>query len=399
MRLLRCLAALLLVAATVTACKSKKPDAEPAPASVPPRAVDAGAPSTRDPRPVAHPVVPLGEPFSADPAAAAGEPDLVVDADGKPVMAWIEAGVVQVRRWNGTAWDLTGPSPNQATRRAQGVPALAVEADGGLLLGWRETSARDVDMLQVARWKDGAWTALGELGNGKPVEDPSLAASALGPVAVWREADDKGNVAVLVRALGAQGWAPVGEGVLRLEAEGTTRVAPALATRPGGAVVVGWIERAPTPRAAVRRWDPAKAAWEELPELEGADGDSTLALAQAPDGTLYAGVSFNAGLNRLVFLAPGAAAWKPIDVPELANGHVSRHQFTVGDDGRAVFTYPFGGRFAWWDGKAWTALAVPVMAPSTVVPAAAVGKDGFVYVAWTAAKPGGTDKVRAYSIK
>jgi hypothetical protein len=58
-----------------------------------------------------------------------------------------------------------------------------------VLVGWLDLNAKvpRAAVFQIARWKDGAWTQVGELGGGQPISDPRLAISSLGPVAVWRE--------------------------------------------------------------------------------------------------------------------------------------------------------------------------------------------------------------------
>ncbi len=387
-------AAAAVVAAVTAGCKKK----QDVPAPV--KAVDAAVKDiSTGAGPAPRPLVELGEPVSADPDGAAGEPALAVGRDGKPLLAWIEAGKVHVRRWSGTAWDVLAAPPNAATHRATGAPSLAVEADGGVVVGWLEANPKDVAMLEVARWRDGAWTQLGVLGGGQPVADPIVTSSALGPIAVWREALVAGGpVVVNVRVHGGNGWAPLGDGVLRGGPDGTTLAAPALGTS-GAHVIVGWVERSPVPVTQLRRWDAATSAWTTVPGPEGADNDSTLALAVAPDGVITVSLSFHAGLRQLVTRAPGAEVWKKIDVAELSNGFVTRQRLIAAEDGRAIFTYPYGGRFAWWDGKVWFATPVPVVGPSTVVPAAAAGPGGVVYVGWSAARPGGTAKVRVVEVK
>ncbi len=388
---------LLLPFVVATAgCKKKKenPAAPPPPIDAPKKDISSGqGPGPRK-------LVNLGEPFAAAPDGAAGQPGLAVDKDGKPLLAWVEQGAVQVRRWNGSAWDALGAPANDATKRASGAPALAFAADGAVLAGWSEMNKKDVAVFQIARWKDGAWTQLGELGGGQPISDPALAISSLGPIAVWREATAvPGQIAVHVRVHDGTAWTPLGSGVLvGAPDSGTIKVAPSLTTA-GDRIVVAWIERTPAIVLNIRRWDAATSAWVEVPAPVGADGESTLSVAVAPDGGLTCSLSYNSGLRQLRTLAPGATEWKIIDVPEFSNGYVTGQRLVAAEDGRAIFTYPFGGRFAWWDGKAWTATPVGVMAPSPVVPAAASGPGGVVFVAWSAGPANGPTKVRVLEVK
>ena len=86
-------------------------------------------------------------------------------------------------------------------------------------------------------------------------------------------------------------------------------------------------------------------------------------------------------------------------MPELANGYAPGQRLVATDDGRVVFTYPFAGRFAWWDGKEWTSTPVGVMAPSEIAPVVATGPGGIVIVAWSAGPANGPTKVRALEVK
>jgi hypothetical protein len=390
----------VLVIATVacSGCKKKKApiDAPPPPIDAPEKDISTGAgPGPRQ-------LVALGEPFHVEAdGPGAGDPGLAVDAEGKPLLAFVEKGKVHVRRWNGTAWDALGTPPNGETGRASGRPSIAFEDGGGILVGWLEMNKNDISVFQVARWKDNAWAPLGELGSGKEqVVDPVLATSPFGAVAVWREAEKLGVDVVHVASLDATGaWKPLGgDGTLRGAPDSTTKVAPALATSKGG-VLVGWIERSPAPVLQLRRWDAASSAWIEVPAPEGADGDSTLALALSPDGTATVSLSYNIGLRQVVTLAPGATEWKKIDVPELSNGYVRDQRLAAVEDGRVLFSYSFAGRFGWWDGKEWTATPVGVMAPSMVVPYAVGGPGGVVFVGWSQGPANGPARVRVLEVK
>jgi len=395
MRRLRCLVPLLLVAAV--ACK-KKPESEPAPT----KPIDAAAPRLPDRGSAdvlpAQKITPLGADLSADPAAATGAPEIAADGDA-PFVVWLEAGKVQLRRWSGSAWTETGAPPNDATHRAEGAPSIAAEADGGVLVAWLERNAKDVSTLQVARWHAGAWTALGELGTGRAVLDATIRISALGPLAVWRETGATADVAGLhVAVLGDKGWTPLGDGVLQGAPDSTVPVPAAVATRAGGPVVIGWIERTPVPTTQLRRWDATTSTWETLPVPPGVDVASTLALTMAPDGTVYFCLSDHNGMREPMALPKGATAWTPLNVPEFSNGPVVNQRFTAGDDGRVVLTYPYGGRYAYWDSRRWNPTSLNVIAPSTIVPAASVAKDGTVYVAWPVAADG-KDKVHVVKVE
>jgi hypothetical protein len=388
---------LFLIALSLAACK-RKPQDDPATT----RPSDARPLPDRGTAEVlpAQQVTPVGTPLAADPALPAGAPAVEVDADGKPVVAWIEGGMVHVRRWDGAAWLPLGEAVNKATHQARGVPVLARE-DQGLVLGWIEPGAAKLDAVQVARWKDGAWTALGSPSTPTaPALDLAVAWADVGPVAVWREGT-AARATVHVSVRGAKGWAPLGTGTLEGAPDATAHVAPALATRAGGPVVVGWVEKSPAPTLHVRRWNRTTSTWDTLPAPPGADGNGTLSMAATSDGALHAALGYTVGLRQLATFLPGAMEWTKIGVPESANGQVLEQRVTAGDDGRLLFTYPFGGRYAYWDGKRWSPTSVGVKSPSTVVPAAAGAADGKVYVAWSDSPPGSTepDRVRVFVVE
>lgn len=378
----------------VMACKGEKREVVGKDAALPDRGSAEMLPAQK--------VTQMGEALGAE----AGAPVVEVDGEGMPVVAWIEAGRVQVRRWDGKAWVAMGAAINDGSARARGVPVMAREA-GGMLIAWVEPSAGGVDAFEVARWKDGAWARLGSVSGASKIADGAIAASDLGPVAVWREAQaggaaESGDVYVVHAAvLEDAGWKPIAGGMLRGAPDAAAPTAAALATRPGQPIVVAWLELSPAPTLHVRRWAKGSAAWEALPIPEGADAQSTIALTMTPNGSLYLALGYAHGLRQIRELPVGAGGWNIIGVPESANGPVAGQRLASGDDGRVVFTYPFGGRYAYWDGRRWAPTSVGVMSPSTIVPAAAVGKNGKTYVAWSDSTPGAKEpaRVRVYEVE
>lgn len=370
----------------VLACKGKKTESVGKDAALPDRGSADMLPAQK--------VTLVGEALGADASAPA------VEVDGEmPVVAWIEGGKVQARRWDGKAWAAMGAAINQMT--ARGVPVLAREP-GGMLIAWVE-GGEGGDAFEVARWKDGAWARLGAASGPGKIADGAIVSSELGPVAVWREA--LANVGsgdtYVVRAAAHDGaaWQPIGDGMLRGAPDAAAHTAAAVATRPGQPIVVAWLELSPAPNLHVRRWN--KTAWEALPVPEGADAQSTIALTMTPNGSLYLALGYMHGLRQIRELPVGAGGWNIIGVPESANNPVAGQRLASGDDGRVVFTYPFGGRYAYWDGRRWAPTSVGVMSPSTIVPAAAVGRNGKTYVAWSDSAPGAKEppRVRVYEVE
>jgi hypothetical protein len=86
---------------------------------------------------------------------------LIVDAGGRPLAAWVENERVVVRRWDGGAWQTLG-APGGV--RAQGRPALAVEPESGApVVAWTQAlpgSTSGATEVQSRRWDGTAWRQL-----------------------------------------------------------------------------------------------------------------------------------------------------------------------------------------------------------------------------------------------
>jgi hypothetical protein len=87
------------------------------------------------------------------------QPQLVLDANERPVVAWLQGGTVYVKRWNGSAWTVVGGS---VTTQGDGVNAvrLALDAGGAPLVLLRRGNGSAAQLLAL-RESAGAWTVLG----------------------------------------------------------------------------------------------------------------------------------------------------------------------------------------------------------------------------------------------
>jgi hypothetical protein len=87
------------------------------------------------------------------------QPQLVLDADERPVVAWLQAGSVYVKRWSGSGWTAVGSS---VTAQGDGVNAirLVLDASGAPVVLLRRGSGSATQLLAL-RESAGAWTALG----------------------------------------------------------------------------------------------------------------------------------------------------------------------------------------------------------------------------------------------
>ncbi|GMA16501.1 hypothetical protein [Deinococcus metallilatus] len=95
--------------------------------------------------------VPLGGRIGAGSASA---PSLAVDPQGRPVVAWVEErggmGHVNLARWDNQVWQDLGPV-NLDPRRDARSPSVAVDASGAVVLAWRE-DVGGVYRVQVRRF-------------------------------------------------------------------------------------------------------------------------------------------------------------------------------------------------------------------------------------------------------
>src|SRR5262245_13735515 len=116
-----------VIATSLVGCKRKPQDA-PSPTGAPNATNKLPDRGTAEVLP-AQKVSPVGDALAGNAAVPSGPPAIEVDGDGAPLVAWIEAGTVEVRRWDGSAWKAPGAAPNAATTRAKGEPVLAREPD------------------------------------------------------------------------------------------------------------------------------------------------------------------------------------------------------------------------------------------------------------------------------
>ena len=130
---------------------------------------------------------PLGAALSDEPAAA---PALAVDAEGNPVVAWIEGDQLYVKQWNGTEWVPLGEALNHSAEGS--ASSIAVAAGERVAVAWRECCTPDAH-LYVSEWDGANWVALGDAldvyQNGMDAPLPDLMYTARGLMIAWRESE------------------------------------------------------------------------------------------------------------------------------------------------------------------------------------------------------------------
>ncbi|TQF11517.1 hypothetical protein FJV41_33835 [Myxococcus llanfairpwllgwyngyllgogerychwyrndrobwllllantysiliogogogochensis] len=108
--------------------------------------------------------IPLGEPLFPDSGnhTIPSDIDMRVDGLGRPVVAWHdgERNAVFVRRWTGASWELLGSGLNSGTADANpSQSSLQLDANGQPVVAWVEQMESTV---HVRRWNGTGWVAMGE---------------------------------------------------------------------------------------------------------------------------------------------------------------------------------------------------------------------------------------------
>ena len=182
-------------------------------------------------------------PGPLDEARSATEPVLGVDIDDRPVIAWIEDSTVQVRRWEGTAWQPISEGWNGGAPLSD----LALGLDGTspvIAVASKSGSSTDV---RVARWDSGTntWSELGRPLDRATEHDatrPSVAVSRDGVIGVaWQENDgDSDNVYAATYYEPGSTWNLWGH-ALDVDFDGVA-TAPSIGFTQSGTPIVAWSE-------------------------------------------------------------------------------------------------------------------------------------------------------------
>jgi hypothetical protein len=269
---------------------------------------------------------------------------------------------VYVKQWTGSAWDfvgsdLTGGGASNAVSFAgdptsfvhyADTPSLVVDSDGRPVVAFTYVTLFDDEPfgnsdIYAVRWNGAAWVALGpavpagdsSAGQGGPGGisnsdggsfNPSLAAATGGRLALaWEEESPTADVSVWIRVWnGVDAWDELagsasGSGFTQT---GTTNVLPQIAvdtSGPSSRPIVaweGWIDPQSAPQIFVRRWN-GTDAWEEM-ELDSAGGD----------GISAAGLKAFSPALALTPSGVPTVAW--LDARDLGSAQVLLRQFFVG---------------------------------------------------------------------
>jgi hypothetical protein len=311
--------------------------------------------------------------ISNTPSAESAHPVIAVSPTGIPYLAWHEMVggdfEIYVKQFDGTTWTNVGInsgagggiSNNSASSfRA----AITIASDGRPVVAWTDGNGADTN-IYLRKWNGSAWAELGVSANGGGVSktagesgDAALAAGRNGDIYLaWSDATS-GDAEIYVRRWNGSSWVEVGAGSASaggISNNSDASYAPSIAVGTDGLPVVAWVDRSGgDTEIYVRKW--TGTAWGEV-----GTGSATAG-----------GISNNDGASLDPALVIGANNRPLIAWTDLSgfNAEIYVRHFVSG--GWA----PFGSGAAGFGGISNT----PGFSNE---PAAAIGRDGVVTVAWT----------------
>jgi len=329
-------------------------------------------------------------------ASAAGIPtgnrqvSVAVGPDGRPVVAYADGDTIRVRRWDGTAWPLIGPSGASG-----GLPQIVTDASGRMYLAWRQFAGAtgSWEIFLLARdWDGTTWEQLGGSGSGGGITGHEGGAGvpafslALGPggtpylayqSTTTAEADFTTQIAglhawtnqIFVRRWSGAAWTFVGSGregggasnALSFKGSGhgtTTFVShngehPTLAVGPDGRPVVAFIYS-----SFFEGGNP--------PEFNG-ENDDIYAVRWNGSAWTPLGPATPTTLDNTALGGPGGISNSPGWIREVSHDRLVRPSIMVDRDGTPVLAwgetnFDDGFRYIYvhkFNGTAWQGLASP----------------------------------------
>ncbi len=311
----------------------------------------------------------LGGVVNVDDTSFSAGPALVLDATGRPLAAWVENQRVVVRRWDGSAWQTLAPLPPSSD--AQDTPALALASDGSPVVAWteRRSSADESTRVQVRRWDGAAWQALGpspvDRSDAITARHPALLSAGGELVLAWAEetAATEGGGRVQVRRWDGSAWVDaVAAGPLPAPGQPDE---PRLALLPDGRLAVAWRNLlSGTVQVAL-----AGSSWQTIGSFAAVNSVG-LALLHAPGEGLLLAVPPSMPVPQFSVRRWTGSDWQALGEPQglVATGAtVSRVALaTSGTDARPVLAWiQFTAsqrdfRVRQWNGSSWAPLGEPL---------------------------------------
>jgi Bacterial Ig-like domain len=192
-------------------------------------------------------------------SATSGVPKIAIDSNGKPVVAWTEAGNINVKKWNGTSWDLLATTPG-------GVGSMALDSAGNPIVSWNQyiccSSEYKYDTF-VKKWDGAAWVQLGAaldihanviFANGQTTTSAIAIDSTDNPIVTWSEWDETTSYNIYTKRWNGVSWIQLGT-LLDENTDKSARM-PAIAINSSGQPIVTWIESDDTTdNVYAKRWN------------------------------------------------------------------------------------------------------------------------------------------------
>jgi hypothetical protein len=191
-------------------------------------------------------------------SAASGVPKIAIDSSGKPVVAWAEAGNINVKKWNGTSWDLLATTPG-------GVGSMALDSAGNPIISWNQYIGINEFKYDtfVKKWDGAAWVQLGTaldihanviLVEGSTTTSAIAIDSTDNPIVTWSEWDGTASYNIYTKRWNGVSWIQLGTA---LDANVNQRaLLPAIAINSSGQPIVTWVEGdSVTDNVYVKRWN------------------------------------------------------------------------------------------------------------------------------------------------
>jgi hypothetical protein len=308
-----------------------------------------------------------------------------------------------VARWQGGAWSTIGSFPDLGVGAPVHVLAVVDDGSGASLLAGGDFVSTGLEPADhVARWTGVTWEGLTPDGSGPHGPVLALASFGNGSGDPWLVAGGRfakaGDDVVVddVARYGDGAWSALGRGV-------DSSILALAAWDDGGGTALyagGWLETAgEVPLANIGRWD--GDGWSPLGEGIDPDGPAVQALAVWDDGNgeaLYAGGGFDVAGGQS---AHGVARWDGDAWSALGTG-IEHHVYSLAtwDDGTGPALYAAGlfdeaggvpaNNIARWDGVAWSPLGAGTSQSVYVLATYDDGQGEALYAAGTFQQAGGS---------
>jgi hypothetical protein len=190
--------------------------------------------------------------------AMAGVPKIALDSSGKPIVAWTQEGNINVKKWNGTSWDLLPTTPG-------GVGSMALDSAGNPIISWNQYIGINEFKHDtfVKKWDGAAWVQLGtaldihanvSITEGVSTTSAIAVDSTDNPIVTWSEWNGTSSYNIYAKRWNGASWVQLGT---LLDANTDRRaILPCIAINSSGQPIVAWVEGdGLTDNVYAKRWN------------------------------------------------------------------------------------------------------------------------------------------------